>query len=46
MKFYVDEKGNRYQVDRETGEKVLIQPIESETGQVSTPDETTDTQED
>lgn len=46
MKFYVDEQGNRYQVDRETGEKVLIQPAESEEGQVNTPDETTDTQED
>lgn len=24
MKFYVDEKGHRYQVDRETGTRTLI----------------------
>jgi len=46
MKYYVDEQGNRYSVDRETGEKTLIQPAESETGDVSTPNETTDIQED
>ena len=46
MKFYRDESGNLYEVDRETGDRVLIQETESETGQVSTQDETTDIQED
>lgn len=46
MKFYVDEKGNRYAVDRETGEKTLIQQAESEGEQVSDPAEITDSQED
>lgn len=36
-KFYVDEEGNRFSVNRETGEKTLIQPAESENGEVSDP---------
>lgn len=46
MKFYVDEEGNRYRVDRETGERILIQPAESESGVDSGPSETADEQED
>ena len=46
MKFYVDEDGNKYQVDRETQEKILIQPAgESESGNVSDPEESTDNEE-
>ena len=44
MKFYIDEQGNRYSVDRETGEKTLIQPA-AESGQgdeVGGPEETAD----
>lgn len=44
MKFYIDEQGNRYSVDRETGERTLIQPTaESGNGDsVGGPEETTD----
>lgn len=42
MQFYVDEEGNKYRVDRETGEKILIQPAESEKGGVSDPEITGD----
>lgn len=45
MKFYVDEEGNRYRVDQESGERTLIQPAESERGEVRDP-ETADDQED
>ena len=45
MKYYRDEQGNLYQVDRETGEKTLVE--HGPEGAVSTPDETTEeTQED
>lgn len=46
MKFYVDEEGNRYRVDPTTGEKTLIQPAESHTGDAGGPVETADEQED
>lgn len=48
MKTYVDAKGNRYEVDRETGEKTLIRPEKSESGgaTVSNPKETANDQED
>ena len=44
MKFYVDEDGNRYSVDRLSGEKTLIEEAQSE-GETGGPD-TADTNED
>lgn len=42
MQFYVDEEGNKYRVDRETGERILVQPAEPEKGGVSDPEITGD----
>ena len=49
MKYFVDEKGDRYQIDRATGEQILIQPAGSETGGAGAPEQTgepTETNED
>ena len=40
MKYYIDEQGNRYRVDRETGEHILIQATGSEAGEAGTPEST------
>lgn len=45
-RFYVDEEGNRYAVDRETGERTLIEPAQSEGASTSGPVETAGEQED
>ncbi len=42
MKYFIDESGNRYRVDRETGEKVLIQASGSEAGDAGTPESTSE----
>jgi hypothetical protein len=43
MKFYVDEKGNRYSVDHETGKRTLIEPAAQPKGaSVSDPKKTAD----
>ena len=42
MKFYVDEDGNKYSVDRETGEQTLVQPAAAPTGEASAPIEPAD----
>jgi len=36
-KFYIDETGARFRIDRETGEKVLIPETESEAGEAGAP---------
>ena len=43
-KFYRDEQGNLYSVDRETGERTLIEPASGneETGDVGGPDNADD----
>lgn len=41
----MDEEGNRYSVDRETGEKTLIEPAQS-TGEIDAPSTVDEQEED